>query len=140
MIGRFVSAVLVLAPLAFAACTVEKAPPATPPPAEPAAPAATGTVATMNNVCPPVGLWRAAGPTGATEIKVASSSAKPGSYDVSYKGQNVGAGAGTQTGDKFNVDLGASTGGMYNCTMGADCRTMSCGFTGQAPTVFNKAD
>ena len=138
MIGRFVSAVLVLAPLAFVACTVEKAPPNTSS-TPPATPAATGTVATMTNVCPPVGLWRATGPTGPTEIKIASSSAKPGSYDVSYKGANV-AGGGTQDGDKFNVDLGASTGGMYNCTMASDCHTMSCGFTGQAPTVFNKTE
>lgn len=135
--ARLVSAALLVAPLALAACTVEKAP-ASPPPATPA-PATTEPVAVITEPCKPIGLWRAAGPTGATEIKVANSTAKPGTFDVSYKGANV-PNAGTQDGNKFNVDLGASTGGVYACTMGAGCNQMSCGFTGQTPTVFNKAE
>jgi hypothetical protein len=137
MIARFVSAALLVAPLA--ACTVEKAPPNTPPPATAPAPATTEPVATVTEPCKPIGLWKAVGPSGATEIKVAQSMAKPGTFDVSYKGANL-PNAGTQNGDKFNVDLGQSTGGIYNCTMGANCNQMSCGFSGQAPTVFNKAE
>lgn len=137
MIARFISAAaLVAAPLT--ACTVERAPAAAPPPATPAAAPPAGTVATITNPCPPVGFWRAAGPAGAEEIKVAGSTAKPGTYDVSYKGAALPAGAGTQDGNKFTVDVGQSTGGLYNCTMNAGCTSMSCGFTGQTPTLFNK--
>jgi hypothetical protein len=142
MISRFISAALVLsAPLSFFACTVERAPAASPPPAAgtPAA-APTNTVATIDQVCKPIGYWRAAGPAGAEEIKVTGSTSKPGQYDVAYKGAALPAGSGTQNGNKFTVDVGQTTNGLYNCTLGADCRTMSCGFTGQTPTVLNKAD
>lgn len=142
MMNRFIPAAFVLASLGFAACTIEKAP-ANPPPATPAAeatPAPTATVATVTEVCKPIGLWRVAGPTGAQEISIKGSVSKPGSYDVSYKGATVGAGSGTQEGQKFTVDLGQATGGVYNCVMAADCRTMNCGFTGQQPQVFTKAD
>lgn len=138
MIARFIAALaLVAAPLA---CTVERAPAASPPPAPAPAAAPTETVATINEVCKPIGYWRAAGPAGAEEIKVTGSSAKPGQYDVAYKGAALPAGAGTQNGNKFTVDVGQTTGGIYNCTLATDCRTMSCGFTGQTPTVFNKTE
>jgi hypothetical protein len=138
MIARFISApALLVATLAFAACTVEKAPPATPANAEPGAPA-TPVAAPVLKVCPPVGYWKASGPTGDTEIKVSETFAKPGSFDVSYKGAALPTGAGTQNGNDFKVDTGAASGGMYSCKMAEDCKTMSCGFTGQTPTVFNK--
>ena len=138
MIARFISAAaLLVAPLAFAACTVERTPAAAPPPSEPAAPAAPAVTAPVLKVCPPVGYWKASGPTGDTEIKISEKFGKPGSYDVSYKGAALPT-AGTANGNDFAVDTGAASGGMYNCKLAEDCKTMSCGFTGQTPTVFNK--
>jgi hypothetical protein len=137
MIARLISApALLIATLAFAACTVEKAPPATPANAEPAAPAAPVATPVLK-VCPPVGYWKASGPTGDTEIKISEKFGKAGSYDVSYKGAALPT-AGTANGNEFTVDTGAASGGMYNCKLAEDCKTMSCGFTGQTPTVFNK--
>lgn len=141
MIARFVSAALLIAPLALAACEIQKAP-ANPPPAatEPAATAATPVTAPVLKVCPPVGYWKASGPAGDTEIKVSETFGKPGSYDVSYKGVNLAQGAGKADGsNNFAVDTGAASGGMYNCKLAEDCKTMSCGFTGQQPTVFTKS-
>ncbi|MBI2389203.1 MAG: hypothetical protein HYV09_06265 [Deltaproteobacteria bacterium] len=141
MTHRFAPLAVVFASFAFAACTIEKAP-ASPPPAAPtAAPApAPAPVATLDEVCKPIGLWRVAGPTGAQEIKIDGSPSKPGQYDVSYKGATVGQGTGTAEGQSFKVDLGQATGGMYNCTLTPGCKSMSCGFTGQQPQVFQKAD
>lgn len=141
MIARFVPAALLIAPLALAACEIQRAP-ANPPPAA-AEPAATTTAppvtAPVVTVCPPVGYWKASGPTGDTEIKVSETFGKPGSYDVSYKGVNLAQGAGkADANNNFTVDTGAASGGMYNCKLAADCKTMSCGFTGQQPTVFTK--
>ncbi len=139
MIARLLSAAVLV--VSAVGCTVERAPAASPPPAEPvpgAAPA--GTVATITNPCPPVGVWRASGPTGTEEIKITGSGAKPGTYDVSYKGAMLPPGAAAQSGDKVTIDVGQSTGGMYTCAMSPSCTQMSCGFAGQAPTVFNKSN
>lgn len=140
MLNRFVPAALVLASLGFAACTFEKAPAAAPP-ATPAAPTEAPPVAVSPPLidCKPLGVWAFNGPAGPQEVKVAGSKFKPGSYDVSYKGATVGSGTGTAEGQNFTVDLGKTTGGMYNCVLAADCKTMSCGFAGQPPAVFNKA-
>lgn len=139
MIVRLLSAAVAVASLA--ACTVERAPAASPPPAEPAAPAApASTVATITNPCPPIGVWRASGPTGTEEIKITGSGSKPGTYDVSYKGAMLPPGAASQSGDKVTIDVGQSTGGIYSCAMSPSCTQMSCGFSGQAPTVFNKSE
>lgn len=138
MLNRFIPAAYALACLALAACTVERAPAASPaaaPAATEAAPAPS--IVTVTEACKPLGLWRFAGPTGPQEIKITGSKAKPGAYDFSYKGAT---GTGQQDGSKVSVDLGQATGGIYNCVMNADCRSMSCGFAGQAPTVFNKAE
>jgi hypothetical protein len=143
MLNRFAHAAFILASLGFAACTIERAPAAapTPPPAEVAPPAAPVAAPTpIVEICKPVGLWRMAGPAGAQEVKITGSVSKPGTYDVSYKGATLGAGSGTQDGSKVTVDLGKSTGGIYNCVLQADCRTMACGFAGQQPQVFNRAD
>lgn len=142
MSNRFFTAAFIVASLGFAACTIERAPAASPTPA--AAPVeatpAPAAVTPITQACKPVGLWRVAGPAGAQEVKVTGSVAKPGAYDISYKGATMGSGTGTQDGSKVSVDLGQATGGIYNCVLGADCRTMSCGFAGQPPQVFNKAD
>jgi len=138
MIARFS---MLIVSLAFAACTIEKAP-QNPPPAAPTGPAETvPAVATVAPpaACPPVGYWKASGPAGDTEIKVAQSTGKPGSFDVSYKGTNLATGAGHQDGNNFTVDTGAASGGMYTCKLADDCKTMNCGFTGQQPTVFTKS-
>jgi hypothetical protein len=140
MIARFVPAALLIAPLAFVACTIEKAPNTPPPASEPAATAAPTPVAVpVVKTCPPVGYWKASGPAGDTEIKVSESFGKPGSYDVSYKGVNLAQGAGTADGNNFTVDTGQASGGMFNCKLAEDCKTMNCGFTGQQPTVFTKS-
>jgi hypothetical protein len=138
MIARFIPAALLIAPLALAACKIEKAPANPPATTEPTGAAAPAVTAPIVKTCPPVGYWKAAGPTGDTEIKVSESFGKPGAYDVSYKGVNLANGAGTQDGNKFTVDTGQASGGMYACNLAEDCKTMSCGFTGQAPTVFTK--
>lgn len=134
---RTVSAALILALAAVpvVACTIEKepAPPpataATPPPAPAPAP-----VETPQSVpCAPIGVWKVSGPTGSEEVKVTD--AGPGNYHVWYKGTQAN---GQVTGNNFTFDLGKSTGGIYNCILASDCKTMSCGFSGQPPQVFTK--
>lgn len=140
MLHRFIALAFAVASLGSAACTIEKAPAAAPAAAPTAEPAPAAPVATIDTVCKPIGLWRVSGPAGAQEISIKGKPSAPGQYDVAYKGASVGSGAGTQDGQKFSVDLGQATGGVYNCLMAADCLSMSCGFTGQAPQVFKKAD
>jgi hypothetical protein len=105
-----------------------------PPPPQPvyAAPAPPPPVQ-----CPPLGVWRVSGPAGAQEVRVQPGTA-PGQYQVVYQGATLGQGTASMSGNNFQVDLGQATGGLYNCVMAADCNSMSCGFAGQPPTVFQK--
>ncbi|MBK7401719.1 MAG: hypothetical protein IPJ34_37065 [Myxococcales bacterium] len=125
------------APLAvlLAACTIEKAPAQNPQPAgaEPAPTAKGPSAVGVDYLSCPIGKWK----VGETEVKISSNPGKPGVYDVTYNGKQVGN-PGSVDGQNFKVDMGQATGGQYNCAMQPDCNSMSCGFAGQPPQVFKK--
>jgi hypothetical protein len=136
---RLISAAFLLAAAAApTACTIEKAP-AQPPPAAPApaAPAAAAP-APIAPLCPPVGMWKVGGPAGTQSIKVTESN-NPGSYTVWYNGTQASAPGQVQQ-NHFTFDTGAASGGLASCDLAKDCKTMSCGFKGGQPIVFNKAE
>jgi len=137
---RLISAAfLVAAAAAPVACTIEKTPPPQPPPAAPvaAAPAATNPPPTVH-LCPPVGVWKVGGPAGTQTIKVTEAT-QPGAYDVWYNGTQASA-PGQSQHNHFTFDTGAASGGLASCDLAEDCKTMSCGFKGGQPVVFNKAN
>ena len=81
-----------------------------------------------------MGTWRAAGPTGATEIQVIQGP-NPNTYVVQHAGSSsLPQGVGTVNGSQFRVDLGAASGGAYNCNYAPDCRSVTCGIGGLQTT------
>ncbi len=136
------AALAALASIPLAACTIERAPAqAPPPPPAQTAPvaAATGPIAPsqVTDYACAYGAWKVQGPTGPIEVTIARGDT-PGSVKFNYKGATVANGVGSMTGSNVQVDLGQASGGIYSCQIATGCATMSCGFAGQQPMVFNK--
>lgn len=136
---RLISAAFLLAAAAAPiACTIEKAPAQPPPPAPVAAAPAPAGPELTHVMCPPIGVWKVGGPAGTQTIKVTKSS-QAGAYDVWYNGTQASA-PGQSQNNHFQFDTGAASAGLASCDLANDCKTMSCGFKGGQPVVFNKAE